>query len=290
MRTLFYWPTRDSLIKKYCFFFCGWPKMKQINIISDNITGTAAVWRKVDVSVEYNMNTSNLVGQTVGGIVITAEMRILLLAQSNAVQNGIYKNNARTEDFYVGMNPYGIFVHGVSSQKIWAVSSGTQVGVDAITFVPINTIINNGSSPAAISMIESNFSGTYSLYLADNSEYYNIQPSTTEYTTDPSRWSQKLGQITWNGVDAALALFCVTISMRYQNAGNEILSLMFYVDGVAVEDSLFMQSFRNNNDINTFTSKKMLKVGSGSTVSLRCSNGGDRHGIYIFYYNLVAIV
>lgn len=74
--------------------------MQQLNINVQNITGTGFTWRYACAvaTTGANVNTAALVGSTLDGYTITSTDRVLVKDQTSPSENGVYVNNAISDD------------------------------------------------------------------------------------------------------------------------------------------------------------------------------------------------
>lgn len=104
-------------------------------------------WHKVRAASTANVTVSGMdAGQTVDGVVLAADDRVLLKDQTDPLENGIYVINAdtvapdRASDWPVGMDAVGhavrVYEGTANENTVWAVyAEPAVVGTDAPSFI-----------------------------------------------------------------------------------------------------------------------------------------------------------
>lgn len=114
-----------------------------------NAVSGAGIKERIPVAgvalINYNLSL-NLVGQTIGGVLITAGTRFLFAAQTNQVENGIYIIDVitvRAPDLNTGMNATNIFVFSQSDNTNWQVVNNCTVGTSNMMFKMVSNLNYN---------------------------------------------------------------------------------------------------------------------------------------------------
>ncbi len=105
--------------------------MKQLNI--DIISLKGLFWKFVDCVDLVGININSMVGQNISGVIVTSTTRVLTTAQLSSINNGIYVNGIRSEDFDTGDQAYGSIIYDVNNKLFWYSSSGT-IGISSLNF------------------------------------------------------------------------------------------------------------------------------------------------------------
>lgn len=110
-----------------------------------NIANAAFLYKEqVETVATSNVDISTALenGDTLNGITLSTGMRVLLIRQTTASQNGIYIVPAsgaasRALDFYTGFNALGSIITAKDRKSIYVVTSGNVIGTDNLVIDPV---------------------------------------------------------------------------------------------------------------------------------------------------------
>jgi hypothetical protein len=237
-----------------------------------DIKGDYFPWRKaVDVVALVNI-TFPLVGKVISGKTVTSVMRVLLTAQTNPVDNGVYVNNARTDDFNDNESGVSTIFYDLNTYTFTLCTGGT-VGSSPVNFV--QTVQPQVSNPLVGQSLVYNGtgwtndwpSGSSTRYYGELSQFSNssitMSRQNTWYPINPQSTSlignlrdSRDGKLVWVEEESCVKVeYYMTLS---NSASNQNLEFSIYVDGEYSIPNILRQRLIASTDIQVVSFSKFM--------------------------------